>query len=383
MKRFLRSLLTGTSDDAANAAVDILFIIAALMELAFCLSAAYGIYQPMAAAPGARDGPGLLIVFPVVMAGGLLVGLLLIGLTQKLLGSVFSWWETTLVEVNEDEELYRLIRERDGEVVVDVLTPLEMLFAAPGVVGAALVVLGGAWFLYNQTAETFMYPVYGVPLLVAGAVLGRMMEVNLRIDLAGKTLQIYRRLHRWEWRHQICDFSQIHCVTMDGRYKVREEHEKCDRSHKSYRSRKKHRSHEVHYGLVIVLNNGKVVRAVDRDFRQSTTVESHGQRLASILGVPYRRGAGILKVRRTPAGVALEWKTPGLTTFSEKLGGGCAAIFFSLMLLGAAVSTIRQHYPGFLEHKPARPVPTQAVPSTTPTQTSTPSRSETKDAVPG
>lgn len=99
MGRFLRYLLGTSVSLVANAALDVVYAVLCAIEFVACGYLTYtGIFAPMAAAPGSRDGPGLIFVGLVLLVGVIFVATMLASATKALMRSILPDWENVLID---------------------------------------------------------------------------------------------------------------------------------------------------------------------------------------------------------------------------------------------------------------------------------------------
>ncbi|MCC6740343.1 MAG: hypothetical protein IT452_14960 [Planctomycetia bacterium] len=78
----------------AGPAVTLAFFASVPLQLGLCLYLGYTrIYGPMSAAPGARDGMGLILVLGAVAVGSCVATAILAAVEWSLLKRVLPWWE--------------------------------------------------------------------------------------------------------------------------------------------------------------------------------------------------------------------------------------------------------------------------------------------------
>lgn len=78
----------------AGPAVTLAFFASVLLQFGLCLYLGYTrVYAPMSAAPGARDGMGLILVMGAVFAGSLVATAILAAVEWSILKQAVPWWE--------------------------------------------------------------------------------------------------------------------------------------------------------------------------------------------------------------------------------------------------------------------------------------------------
>lgn len=100
MAKFLVNLFRGMWNFISNALINLVYGLLCIAEIAVCLWIGYTwILAPMAATPGARDSPALLVVGSVILGLSLIPAIILIYGTRKMLLSIFPNWQP----INFDE----------------------------------------------------------------------------------------------------------------------------------------------------------------------------------------------------------------------------------------------------------------------------------------
>lgn len=93
MKTVVKKLLGFIKELILDQILSGLFAAAVLMQFISLFYLAYvGIYEPIAAAPGARDGMGLILVLGGIFLGVTIVTSILASIEARILKRMFPWW---------------------------------------------------------------------------------------------------------------------------------------------------------------------------------------------------------------------------------------------------------------------------------------------------
>lgn len=86
-----------------HGSVTLLYVLLVASEFALLAYVGYAsVFAPMAAAPGSRDGAGLIFVGLIILVGVFIGWAMLVSITTSILKAVFPWW--TPPESDEFEE---------------------------------------------------------------------------------------------------------------------------------------------------------------------------------------------------------------------------------------------------------------------------------------
>lgn len=89
----MRGCLGSLGDLVGYGLVTLLYVLLVAGEFAAVAYFGYAsVYAPMAAAPGSRDGAGLLIVGLFILFGIFVAWSILAAMTAQILQAVFPWW---------------------------------------------------------------------------------------------------------------------------------------------------------------------------------------------------------------------------------------------------------------------------------------------------
>lgn len=86
-------MLRGVFELISNAMIDVTYAVICAAEVVLCLWIGYSwFFAPMAAAPGSRDGAGLLLVGPVILGLSLLPAMVMVNGTRSVFRAFFPNW---------------------------------------------------------------------------------------------------------------------------------------------------------------------------------------------------------------------------------------------------------------------------------------------------
>jgi hypothetical protein len=93
VKNILKKLMGAFTEIVLEWIVSGLFGLALFVQaILLCYLAYLGIYEPIAANPGARDGMGLLIVMGGIFMGVVIIMSILASIQKSILKQMFPWW---------------------------------------------------------------------------------------------------------------------------------------------------------------------------------------------------------------------------------------------------------------------------------------------------
>ena len=231
--------------------------------------------------------------------------------------------------------------ELRGETIIDRENWVEQLFTGIGAMGFVIGFISFIALLFNAFSNTkFLDEIGFAPLpvfllsgalLAIGAALRSQVDYYLVVDRESGTFQHYHHYFEKEWRTQICDFSEVYGVAVDGKRVTRSEKQ----------GQKTKRYYEWIYGLVLVLHNGKTVRLIDRESNDFQQILALGEQLAGEFdtGV-YGEAKRVLEIVKTGDPAA-----PIQLVFPERSSAEKLAVkVIQLLLLGLLVSILYALY---------------------------------------
>ena len=218
-----------------------------------------------------------------------------------------------------------------GETIIDRENWVEQLFSGIAAVGFVIALISAIAVLFNAFSTTKFLNEIGFSalpvlllsgLLVAlGTALRSRVDYFFVIDPESETFFAYHHYFGREWRTPICTFAEIVGLAVDGKRVVRSE------THNG----KTKRYYEWIYGLVLVGGNGKIVRLIDRETTDFSSLRLVGERLAGEFDTAIHGEAQrVLEVRRKPGATP-----PVELTFLERSSAEKIAIkVLQALLLG-------------------------------------------------
>jgi hypothetical protein len=224
-------------------------------------------------------------------------------------------------DLEEEVALGQWIRkgDHDLEIIADPESGLETFFVTLAVVGLTGCILGGMMLLSENHYPSLIWWIVGSSVTaVVGGVLRWNLDDHYRIDLVDKTIYFQRTFFSHQYKRRVSDLGAIKWVAVDAE--------------DNRRSGPRENTVKVYwtYGIILVLEIGKVLRITPNDVENFDHVMLRAKMLAELLNAPQfpSEKATVYTVRSGPQGPELLPKEPSYVWLVVLAGLAAAILLF-------------------------------------------------------